>query len=47
MLILKGLRLAGGAVLMAVAIWLMLSAPGFLSDRDSTVPEQAEQEAIR
>jgi hypothetical protein len=46
-LILKGLRLAGGAVLMAVAIWLMLSTPGFLSDRDSTEPVQAGQEAVR
>ena len=34
----KGLRLAGAAALMAFAVWLALAAPGFLSDRESTVP---------
>jgi hypothetical protein len=33
----KGLRLAGAAALMAVAVWLVLAAPGFLYDRESTV----------
>jgi hypothetical protein len=47
MFLLKGLRLVGGAVLMAVAIWLILSAPGFLSDRASIVPVRAAPEAAR
>jgi hypothetical protein len=47
MLLSKGLRLVGGAMLMAVAIWLILSAPGFLSDRASTVPVRAAPEAAR
>jgi hypothetical protein len=33
----KRLRLAGAAALMAFAVWLALAAPGFLSDRESTV----------
>jgi hypothetical protein len=33
----KGLRLAGAAALLAFAVWLVLAAPGFLSDRASTV----------
>jgi hypothetical protein len=47
MFLLKGLRLVGGAVLMAVAIWLILSVPGFLSDRASIVPVHAAPEAAR
>ncbi len=30
------LRGVGGAVLMAVVMWLALATPGLLSDRDST-----------
>jgi hypothetical protein len=33
----KRLRLAGAAALMAFAVWLVLAAPGFLSDRESTI----------
>ena len=33
----KGLRLAGAAALLAFAVWLVLAAPGFLSDHESTV----------
>ena len=33
----KGLRLAGAAALTAFAVWLALAAPGFVSDRESTV----------
>ena len=32
----RALRGVGGAVLMAVMLWLALAAPGLLSDRDST-----------
>ena len=38
MFLLKGLRLVGGAVLLAASIWLTRSAPGFLSDRATTAP---------
>ena len=47
MFLLKGLRLVGGAMLMAVAIWLILSVPGFLSDRASIVPVLTAPEAAR
>jgi hypothetical protein len=35
------LTLISGAVLFAAAVLALLSAPGFLSDIDSTVPNQA------
>jgi hypothetical protein len=38
MKMLNGLRLAAGAVVLAAAISLVLSLPGLVSDRDSTVP---------
>ena len=34
----RGLRLFGGAAIFAAVIYVILSVPGFLSDRDSTVP---------
>ena len=34
----KALRRIGGAVLMAVALYAMLAAPGLLSDQASTTP---------
>ena len=34
----RGLRLAVAATLTVIGLWAALSAPGFLSDRDSTVP---------
>ena len=32
------LRTIGGGLLMAAMVYLVLAAPGLLSDRDSTVP---------
>ena len=32
------LRIAAGATLLSVTIYLILAIPGFVSDRDSTVP---------
>ena len=43
----KGLELAGGAMLFAAVVWSVLAAPGFLSDRDSTVPAMHLREARR
>jgi hypothetical protein len=43
MVLLKGLRLVGGVLLMAVAIWLILSAPGFLSDGASIVARAVDR----
>ena len=37
------LRAALGAVLVAVALYAVLAAPGFVSDRDSTVPARARE----
>ena len=34
----RALRIAAGAVLLAAAITVILSFPGLVSDRDSTVP---------
>ena len=34
----KGLRIAAGAIILAATIAFILSFPGFVSDRDSTVP---------
>ena len=39
-------NLSGGLVI-AVIVYLILAAPGLLSDRDSTVPLHASQEAGR
>jgi|GEM_PF-3932384 len=36
----RGLRIFGGAAIFAAVIYVILSVPGFLSDRDSTVPLQ-------
>ena len=41
------LRMTAGAVLFAVLIWGVLAAPGFLSDRDSTVLAAGMREALR
>ena len=38
-------RMAIGAVLLATALYALVAAPGFLSDRDSTVPLPLVQEA--
>jgi len=38
MIIVRGLRLAVATALTLIGLWTVLSAPGFLSDRDSTVP---------
>jgi hypothetical protein len=37
----------GGALLFAALMWGVLAAPGFLSDRDSIVPNTVLQEAGR
>jgi len=37
------LRGIGGAVAMAVMLYLALAAPGLLSDRDSTVPGRTRE----
>jgi hypothetical protein len=37
LVVIRGLRTAGGAVLCATAIWMLLAAPGFLTDRESVV----------
>ena len=43
----RSLEVAGGAMLLAAVMWGMLGAPGFLSDRDSTVSAMHVQEARR
>ena len=39
----RGLRIFGGAAIFAAVIYVILRVPGFLSDRDSTVPLQLVQ----
>ena len=34
----EGLKLVGTTLLLTALVWGVLAAPGFLSDRDSTVP---------
>jgi hypothetical protein len=42
------LKLLAGAVLFAIFVFALMSAPGFLSDRDSTTPCRPQhQEAAR
>ncbi len=41
------LRVAAGALLLAAALFALLAVPGLMSDRDSTVPLQPAQEAVR
>jgi len=41
------LRVAIGAVLLAAMLFAVMAAPGFVSDRDSTVPLHPRQEAWR
>ncbi len=41
------LRVAIGAVLLAAMLFAVMAAPGFVSDRDSTVPLHPRQEARR
>jgi hypothetical protein len=43
----KGLKLWAGAALLAVLAYLILSVPGFLSGRDSTVPVVAPMATVR
>jgi hypothetical protein len=43
----KSLRIAAGAALLSAAIYLILAIPGFVSDRDSTVPIHDIQETRR
>ena len=38
-------RVAIGAVLLAIVLCALVAAPGFLSDRDSTAPLHPRQEA--
>lgn len=40
-------RIAATAVLLAIAIFVILAAPGFLSDPSSTVPLSPAPEASR
>ena len=47
MAIKKGLKMAAGVMLFAALMWGILAAPGFLSDRDSTVPVTQVREALR
>ncbi len=39
------LRVAIGAVLLAAMLFALVTAPGFVADRDSTVPLHPRQEA--
>ena len=41
----KTMRVAIGAVLLAAMLFALVAAPGFVSDRDSTVPRDPRQEA--
>ena len=43
----RSLELAGGAMLLVAVMWGVLAAPGFLSDRASTVPAMHLREARR
>ena len=43
----KGVRLVLSAALLAAALLALVSVPGFVSDRDSTVPLDPRQEAGR
>jgi hypothetical protein len=46
-IIINGLRIIAGAVIFATALTLLLSLPGFVSDRDSTVPISVPQATRR
>jgi hypothetical protein len=41
------IRVAASALLLAIAIFVILAAPGFLSDASSTVPIGSATEASR
>ena len=41
------LRMAIGAVLLAVALFALMAAPGLVADRDSTVPLRPVREVGR
>lgn len=43
----KCLRVAAGATCLAAALYALLAMPGFISDRDSTVPLSAGTEVLR
>jgi ABC-type spermidine/putrescine transport system permease subunit II len=43
----NSLRIAAGATLLSATIYLILAIPGFVSDRDSTVPIHDLQETRR
>jgi len=43
----EGLRLVIGAVLLAKALYALMSAPGVVSDRDSTLPPHPVRDAVR
>ena len=43
----KRLRVAIGAVLLAVTLFALMAAPGLVADRDSTVPLRPVREAGR
>jgi hypothetical protein len=38
------LKLLAGAVLFAIFVFVLMSAPGFLSDRDSTTPSRPQHQ---
>ena len=43
----QALRIIAGGILFAIAIYVILAAPGFLSDSSSTVPINIAMEAGR
>ena len=43
----RGTKIVAGAGLLVVAIYVILAFPGFVSDRDSTVPVHTLQETRR
>ena len=43
----RGTKIVAGAGLLAAAIYVILAFPGFVSDRDSTVPVHTLQETRR
>ncbi len=43
----NGVKVSAGAALLAVVVYLILSVPGFVSDRDSIVPAAAPMVAGR
>jgi hypothetical protein len=44
---LRALRLIAGALILAIVLFLLAAAPGFLSDASSTVPVNTVVETVR